>query len=318
MMSNNVLVSLIIPIYNGEKYINNFLKMLKLQSFQEFEVILVNDGSTDKTADLLKNIDDERIFVFYQENKGVSSARNLGIKHASGKFFIFPDIDDQISESYIKNLVNCQSEISRLTFSGYVEKNRDGKSLFKYIPKKNFYQNKLYFIDDMVKHHGICTALWNKAFLGEIIRKNKITFDENISIGEDLLFILSYLYYVNRIVSVKEADYSYILNPSGAMNVSNSAFSYKESWNSEWNALKKAENLILIMCNKPSTQITYKKYRVASKLLYFSKKFNYNLATTPKNEMKNELRKNFVNYFFRSNDEFRMKLRVFKRLLRTI
>lgn len=312
---NDELISVIVPVYNGENYISTFMNMLKRQTIQNFEVVLIDDGSTDNSLEKLNVSMDDRCLVFHQENKGVSAARNLGIKKAHGDMFIFPDIDDAITDDYLEKLVYCLNHSVQLGFCGYSEETA-GVINFEYKPLEIEYTNRLSFINDMVKHHGICSALWNKVYWANIIRNNNIFFDESVTIGEDLLFTMEYLKYVEKVKSTSEILYTYKINPVGAMNNSSNAKGYKEAWNSEWIALQKSELLLRgITTNKKSIEIKNKKFRVASKLLYFSKKFNYKMPEAVKTQLKMEIRSNFFTFFLSSHDELRMKFRIFKRLL---
>ena len=312
------LISVIVPIYNGEGYIATFMDMLRKQTIQNFEVIMVDDGSVDNSLEILKLYEDNRNFVFHQKNKGVSSARNFGIKESRGDIFIFPDIDDVIAEDYLEKLVSCLTDNVQLGFCGYSEE-KNGVVNYKYIPKIVEYTDRLTFINNMVKHHGICSALWNKVYSADIVRDNKIFFDESVTIGEDLLFTMEYLKYVDRINSNADILYVYKINPSGALNRSNSAQVYKDEWNSEWIALQKSETLLQSMLpNKNSIELKNKKFRVASKLLYFSQKLNYEMPDGIKGQLKKELHSNFFTFFLSSHDSFRMKFRIFKRLLLSV
>lgn len=104
-------LSIIIPIYNAENYISNCLKSIFAQSFSDYEVVLVNDGSKDKSLDMCKKIayDDRRVTVIDKENGGASSARNAGIKAASGEYLMFIDADDYIDDGYLEAMYNAVS-----------------------------------------------------------------------------------------------------------------------------------------------------------------------------------------------------------------
>ena len=106
-------LSIIIPIYNAENYISNCLKSIFAQSFSDYEVVLVNDGSKDKSLDMCKKIayDDRRVTVIDKENGGASSARNAGIKAASGEYLMFIDADDYIDDGYLEAMYNAVSPI---------------------------------------------------------------------------------------------------------------------------------------------------------------------------------------------------------------
>lgn len=98
-MESNILVSIIMPVYNVEKYLEKTLESVKAQSFQNYELIVINDGSTDKSFEILKMYQDRmpQLYIMDQKNSGVSTARNRGIKRATGEYVCFLDADDQLS-----------------------------------------------------------------------------------------------------------------------------------------------------------------------------------------------------------------------------
>lgn len=104
-MSIKPFISIIIPVYNGEKYINRLIDSITNQDYENYEIIIVNDGSTDKTKDILDNINNDKIKVYHQKNGGASSARNYGIKKSSGKYILFADSDDFYNENLFKKIV---------------------------------------------------------------------------------------------------------------------------------------------------------------------------------------------------------------------
>lgn len=107
-MEQNILVTLIVGVFNGEKYLAECLNSIINQSYQNLEIIVVDDGSTDKSAAIVKSFmqNDERIRYFYENNSGVSTARNLGIKNSNGEFIAIVDQDDVLSKIYIEYLLN--------------------------------------------------------------------------------------------------------------------------------------------------------------------------------------------------------------------
>ena len=102
-------ISIIVPIYNMEKYLNKGVNSIINQSYENLEIILVNDGSTDDSLNICNKFKkkDKRVVVLKKENGGLSSARNYGIEHANGKYISFVDADDYIEKDYIEKLYNC-------------------------------------------------------------------------------------------------------------------------------------------------------------------------------------------------------------------
>ena len=102
----NIVISIIIPVYNVEKWLNKCIDSILVQSYKNFEIILVNDGSTDKSGDICDKYskEDNRIKVFHNKNKGLSYSRNFGVKNSNGKYVMFVDSDDFISDINIIHL----------------------------------------------------------------------------------------------------------------------------------------------------------------------------------------------------------------------
>lgn len=116
------LVSAIIPVYNCEKYIEKCLRSVVVQSYRNIEILVVNDGSTDSSQEIIDKISsfDTRVKALYQENRGVAAARNYALSFANGDYYIFIDGDDFIGSDYIKDLVECAvKNQSELVICGY-------------------------------------------------------------------------------------------------------------------------------------------------------------------------------------------------------
>lgn len=111
-MESNILVSIIMPVYNVEKYLEKTLESVKAQSFQNYELIAINDGSTDKSFEILKMYQDRmpQLYIMDQKNSGVSTARNRGIKRATGEYVCFLDADDQLSPDYLEHMYKIAVE----------------------------------------------------------------------------------------------------------------------------------------------------------------------------------------------------------------
>lgn len=188
-------VSVVIPVYNSEKYVKACLKSVQKQDHTELEIIIVNDGSTDSSAAICENLakDDRRIQVIHQKNQGVSSARNCGLMEASGKYICFVDSDDLVKENHISNMLETISmdkeiEIVFGTHS-YLYENRTLERVLRW--KEGIYKNFEVLpriVDDGtltgILFGSVCGALYTTEFL----KKNEVYFDENIIINEDGIF----------------------------------------------------------------------------------------------------------------------------------
>ena len=226
-MKNN-LISIIVPIYNAEKYIEKLLISINNQKYDNYEVILVNDGSTDKTKYICEKyiINHKKMRLINKKNTGVSDTRNLGIKQAKGKYLCFIDADDILTDDYLSSFVEiisnkvekdnslicCQYE---KMYNNYVPStSNDSLLILKKYTKKEKY-NVLY-------DNEYSGYLWNKMFLKRIIKENKIEFRKDIYMSEDLCFIFDYLKYVDNVLCINKKNYIYrIINSSASKNILN-------------------------------------------------------------------------------------------------
>lgn len=213
MKSENDLITVIVTLYNKEKYIEHCLRSIANQSYHKLEIIVVNDGSTDNSLLVAKKIEDEdkRFNVIDKENGGLSSARNCGINLAHGQRIVFIDGDDCIDEEYISNLVKYS--MYDLVISGFYE-SLNGKKIKECKPESQEL-NKNYFKDYVFNsmHYYYCVLAWNKLFKTDIIKKNNLQF-ENIVMGEDADFFFKYLAYCKNIKIIAEADYCNVIVPN--------------------------------------------------------------------------------------------------------
>lgn len=214
MKTEKKLVSVIVPVYNVEKYLSKCIESILAQSYNNIEIILINDGSEDNSLQVCNDYSNKskKIRVVDKENSGVSSTRNLGIDYATGKYLCFVDSDDYIEKDYIANLVNNVNE-DTITFCGYfVERYTNGVLNFSKVKKFKDITNKR-VSDNIVEvfQYGFLAAIWNKIYDVEVLKNNKIKFNEKLSLGEDLIFNLEYLKTgINYIESVNIPLYHYI------------------------------------------------------------------------------------------------------------
>lgn len=207
----DLLISIIIPVYNAESVILKNIEYLKKQNYHYLEIIIINDGSTDKTDYIIKKaIDgDERFIYLYKKNGGVSSARNYGICKATGDYIIFVDADDYLEETAITVMLDCMKknncDISCFGFKYVKSFNRiDIRRLID-----NNFQIKSY--DDLTNLlENIPNAPWGKVFLRNVIINNNIFFDESVPYAEDTIFFIKYLSYIDKITISSEVVYNYV------------------------------------------------------------------------------------------------------------
>lgn len=206
----NSLVTIIVPVYNAERFLDKCIQSIQNQTYQDIEIILVNDGSTDDSLTVCETYSthDSRIVVLNKVNEGVSSARNHGIEAAKGEFCCFVDADDWIEKTHIKNMVDEISDVDCL-IQGYVRDTNDNKINCQLVPYE-YYMNDLNTnIIEPLFEDGFIHPCWNKLFKTHILNKFDIRFDEKIHISEDSLFCLNYLQHCNKLRISASVTYHY-------------------------------------------------------------------------------------------------------------
>lgn len=190
-MKNHPKISIIIPVYNVEKYLIVCIESILEQTFEDFELLLIDDGSSDSSGEICDCFakKDSRIEVFHTKNQGVSSARNFGIEKSKGDYICFIDSDDFVASFFLANFYFSKFEADFYT-QGYAlvfgdKKCRDQKMLDQTGFYTDFTVPFKYLISD---NQSACAKL----FKSSIIKSEKIHFDINLNLGEDQIFVLNY------------------------------------------------------------------------------------------------------------------------------
>ena len=189
------MISIIVPVYNRKNTLNRCVESIVAQTYTEWELLLINDGSTDGSAEICNEWQDRdnRIRVFHKNNGGVSSSRNLGLREARGELVMFCDSDDSTEKNWCRDLLDVYLQNENcIPVCNYYEVNNDRREIhkqnlcmdsFMQISQKDFFE--LYC-------GGLFGTLWNKIFRKDVIEKNKISFRNHLQLGEDLIFIIEY------------------------------------------------------------------------------------------------------------------------------
>ena len=213
-------VSVIVPVYNVEKYLERCVKSILSQSFSDFELFLVDDGSTDNSGVICDKLakTDNRIYVQHHPNQGVSAARNHALDVAIGKWVTFIDSDDFVMPEYFMTMINTAENNSDLVMTGMIKRwyNSTEDDIREWdsitIDKENI--DQLYERNILQRQKGPVVKL----FKNEIIKNNQLRFNEKISRGEDALFVYDYLLYCNTISVASGANYVYCLREGSLMS----------------------------------------------------------------------------------------------------
>lgn len=209
--------SIIVPTYNAEKFIIKCAESLKNQLFKDYEVLFINDGSTDDTLNILndyiKNNKLENFKIITKKNGGVSSSRNCGIKHAKGEFLLAVDSDDFVCEDFLTKIdAAINDKVDILIFSFYEYFNDD------FINKKI----GINFVNDDIKKNAMISApaQWNKAIRRDLFLKNNISFPDGL-IYEDLGTIPKLYLLTDKIKFIDEYIYYYRQQENSIMHTFN-------------------------------------------------------------------------------------------------
>ncbi|MBQ6736245.1 MAG: glycosyltransferase [Alphaproteobacteria bacterium] len=208
-------LSVIVPVYNAEKYLRRCLDGLVSQTFTDFEVLCVNDGSTDKSKKILDEYAarDKRFVVINKKNAGVSAARNDGIKRARGGYIHFLDADDVIDDEYYSAMI-YGAEDADVVCSGFVSNSKYSSNLtYKRFHNLTGMYGKLFWTQALVK-----SFVWRYLFRADFIKKNHLRFDTSLISQEDAIFVLNAMPLANRVIIVPNVNYHYIFNDASALN----------------------------------------------------------------------------------------------------
>ena len=218
------LISIIVPVYNVEKYLNQCVNTLINQTYFNIEIILVNDGSTDKSGSLCDELSksDNRIKVIHKKNEGLGLARNTGLEYINGKFVTFIDSDDYVDTNLIEELYyNLKNNNADTCIGGFKRVNDLGKIIFKESYEKNTYEDN-YIKNNLLmkmlgsspeKSDAIRMSVWNVLFSVEIIKNNKLKFvSERKFISEDIIFDIDYYQFAKKVVIIDTVAYNYRVN----------------------------------------------------------------------------------------------------------
>ena len=220
-MERKPLISVIVPVYNGQDYLENCVESIEDQTYDHLEIIIVNDGSTDGTGAVCVKLKEkyDNIYVITMEDEGVSAARNAGIDMAGGGFITFVDADDRLRPKTLEVLYNsilsAGSDIAGCKFQPFrTQEEWKEQLLSRYrIKEPTVFGPAEYLKQEVLKGNSRC---WSKLYRRSVI--GKIRFEKGLTIGEDMLFLMELLPFVKRISETDYPGYGYFQNPKGAMN----------------------------------------------------------------------------------------------------
>ena len=279
-------VSIIVPVYNTEKYLRTCLDSIMAQTFTDFEAILVDDGSTDSSGRICDEYatKDSRFVVVHKQNGGVSSARNIGIEKAKGRWVTFVDCDDWLDSHFLESFVVYDDDNkNRLIIGGCTRFGDYGGVLGPKNTETIEIKNKLSCLwNDL--NGFVYWYPWGKMFNRETIIENGIRFDKSMFYSEDFIFILEYLNVISSFQTITKYEYHYLQtrNKSDKFKMS------FEQFISHLNIIEKSINQIEKKCN-----------------------YKFNIV---RNNVRLRLFNNFISYLFLISDykEFKKNMKGFR------
>lgn len=229
-MRLNKQISVIVPVYNAEKFLNRCIDSVLNQSFSNFELLLIDDGSTDKSAEIYNEYisKDNRVKVILQNNSGPAAARNTGVKNAIGEYIFFLDADDYITQNSLEILfLNYVGDVD-LVIGNFSKLMPNGNIIDQNVafqPKGVAFTGDIKHLDDIkiaefirhfLKHpsNHLISYCWARLYKTSIIKENKISANETMHLFEDFVFNLEYLKHCKKAIFVNKSIYVYVMHDS--------------------------------------------------------------------------------------------------------
>lgn len=240
---NNIKISIIVPVYNSEKYLEKCLKSIVNQTYENIEIILVNDGSTDNSKKICEHFEknDRRIILINQDNKGVSAARNIGIELSTGKYITFIDSDDFVAQNYIEDLYKqCNDKNADLSICGTNDIDNNKKIIKTSIKYSNIVDAKE-AMKELLNEKYYTGVVWAKMYKKDLFKD--IKFNKKIKIAEDLDVLYRVIDKCNLInIDTSKKLYYYRIRENSA-----TAVNYNKDWNNE---IKICKDIISFIKNR--------------------------------------------------------------------
>lgn len=285
-MKSDLKISVIIPVYNSEQYIKKCIESILKQTYTNYEIIIINDGSKDKSKEVieeLKKENSDKIIHIEQKNMGVAKTRNKGIKKSTGDYIAFIDNDDFIDEDYFEKLIEgSDNGKNDIVLCGYRRPDENGR-IIKSLEANN---------SDWTKF--LITAPWAKIYKKKFLIDNDLEFLDN-NIGEDVYLNLQAYLLTDKLKSIDYIGYNWFFNTKSVSNSSQKDFdkiNVNKLLNESINSLIKRN---LIKDNYEYLELFFYRY-ILWFLLFSCKKHKYNEISKKYDELFTWLQKYFPNY----------------------
>ncbi len=306
-MENQALISVIIPVYNVEKYLHECVDSVINQTYTNLEIILVDDGSTDSSGKICDDYveKDDRITVIHKKNEGPSKTRNAGLEHANGKYIYFLDSDDFIAENALEQLAfTAESNGADLVFFDAFSFSDDGAEVKQGYSVKGTYEpkNGYEILTELHKNKDYHCAIYLLFIKRQLLTENKISFLESAYCSEDMLFTYQVYCSAAKTAQCKKTLYSRRYRP-GSIVTSKKSERHFRSCRDVYEEVRKYSDSIDKADNYMSTEYTV---RCAYNALNIYKKLSKNDKSLCKNEYK-KLKKDILSFNAFGNAALKMR-----------
>ena len=279
-------VTVIVPVYNSEKYIGRCLDSILKQTYKDFVIMVVNDGSKDNSQEIINKYKEnysDKIISIEQHNKGVATTRNESIKRANSEYIMFIDNDDYIDEDYIETYVNIIEDGNYdIVLGGYRRPNENGKILRKQ-ELRDYEWSKL-----------IIMAPWAKIYRREYLIKNNITFLSN-NIGEDNYFNLKAMFLTSNIKTISYIGYNWYFNTKSVSNTTQKNIKQLQVFTLLNNCYDELERSGILEKKYDITKTYFTRY-IIWLILFSCKKLDFKTISTEYDKLFNWLNERFPDY----------------------
>ena len=304
-------VSIIIPVYNGGSFLPRCLDSLISQTYENKEIILIDDGSKDNSVDIANAYasKDQRLRVITKPNSGVSDTRNTGIREARGEFIVFSDCDDYVDSEYVEHLVSLMSDDIDMGICGWKKELTNGDIKERCVLIDSTLDKDAAFAR-LVSLGGPQGYNVGKIFRTDKVISNKVMNDKTISLFEDLVFCCEYVKFCNKIrVNTNYCDYHYVLYDNSSRNASIKSDTFNLTWLSEIKAL---EHILEIVSGAREATKRVRARIALSSTFYINRMFDckYEDAALMQ-DLKKKVRKNIWQAVFSSEGDFKWSMQAF-------
>ena len=307
-------ISVIVPVYNSEKYLNRCIDSILVQTFTDFELILVDDGSSDSSKEICDTYlnKDKRVKVYHQHNSGASSARNTGLVHAQGDFISFIDADDYVDPYYLSGFIGYLGKDDEIDIiiQGRINIKNDTKRMISVSKECILDLKNIHSFDDF-NLNRFCGPCY-KLISSKLLRNNNIKFSEDIIFGEDFDFFLRYLIHARHCVLSTQNHYFY---ESHEGSVSNRIYPYDK----ELTGLIKISHSLEIFYKKFKTESISNQIKLAIGVLaarLLSSIYYYNDSKIKRMEKLKSIKSIYIDYYLKFHPTNTPFLKITKFLLK--